>query len=749
MHVALDIFVRGLFIAVLVTALGSPISIWLSGSRDAIQCAALAPVFGMSSGTAIATASLWFAAAGHTPWLLPVAAACAVAVSLVLLRGRVRARWSSSGRSAARAVAAILALAIVVALPAASAFVAQHSVGPVGYQIGDAEGYVAEIDGMQHQSISTAIRSANTPHAQVRNLTQLYWDGYASSVQEIDAAPLIAEIDVDLGVGATSTQSVFLVFVLVVGALGIFASLPRSTGKGSGVIRFAMSALFGGCMFLQLLFDGSEGALLGLSVVVPLVVFLADFGKHHRAPDIAATAVLVAALIAFYPLFIPAVAIGILIAYSITSMRQVMREGMKLQPRSQVVAIAGRACVALLLGALWNWYDTFRAMRYAHALLGGAFNGAALPNYSFLRLSTVPGWLLQTIGLYQLSNVSYDRLIVVIIVLLVPIGVLAIAAIGARTGRAQIAAALIVIASVAVGLYERLIRGCSYCEDRSLLVAAPLLIYLCATGFVSLSAARRVVARAITYGTGVTWVLVVVIMAGRNLSRFQTGSYFLDSTVRVLLNRLPHRGYVELEGFNMGPIPSMEQGFVYEAAEEKAWNRVSLVADHNQESSLVYLGGGTFTVRDAVFKPTYRYVLTRLPNVATNRRILAAGEGIALEVRGTHRPDVTVDFGLTVPASRQDQAGLATVNPSGQVRFVVTGLTKRDSGLTLAFLAPSGRYVVGTTGAPTRYVVADGKLQVCIPLHSSGGTLVVNVHVEPTQSLELSAMRVIQRACPT
>ena len=104
-----------------------------------------------------------------------------------------------------------------------------------------------------------------------------------------------------------------------------------------------------------------------------------------------------------------------------------------------------------------------------------------------------------------------------------------------------------------------------------------------------------------------------------------------------------------LEGFHMGPIPSMEQGFVYEAAEEKAWNRVSLVADHNQESSLVYLGGGTFTVRDQVFKPTYRYVLSRLPNVATNRRILAAGEGIALEVRGTHRPDVTVDFGLTVP----------------------------------------------------------------------------------------------------
>ena len=133
-------------------------------------------------------------------------------------------------------------------------------------------------------------------------------------------------------------------------------------------------------------------------------------------------------------------------------------------------------------------------------------------------------------------------------------------------------------------------------------------------------------------------VIVVVGVAQRariELTRFSDQSYFFDSADRKLLDSLPaDRGRVNLEGFGASVLAQAEQPLMYHYLNYRAPRRISIVAGSDVSNAIQYLDFGAILLPPGPeFDPGYRYVVTRLAAVATDRRVIAREPGIALEER--------------------------------------------------------------------------------------------------------------------
>ena len=82
MHIWTDIFARELVMLVVLLCLGSGPASFLGRRFDATARLAMAPVLGLCLGTCVFTTLIWFTAARHTYWLLPILALGSVAVAL-------------------------------------------------------------------------------------------------------------------------------------------------------------------------------------------------------------------------------------------------------------------------------------------------------------------------------------------------------------------------------------------------------------------------------------------------------------------------------------------------------------------------------------------------------------------------------------------------------------------------------------------------------------------------------------------
>ncbi|MCU1492807.1 MAG: hypothetical protein JWO62_571, partial [Acidimicrobiaceae bacterium] len=365
--IAFEMVSRELTMLALVAAIGTwPVA--LLGERfDRVSRIALAPIFGICVATSLTTTLLWFTPASNTSWTLPLLAVSSLVGAYRRFAGSHRlarrptgigdpeSEASPGGRPASVFVFAMQLFVVVLAVagPITYTFVARNSVGPVGYRVGDAQGYVASIDAAQRQSLRTEVRLIGT-RGYGTNLEQQYASDYAAGYQELDATPLAANVDALMGLWATDTQGPFLVVYLLAGATALFAAIRYATGRmyWSAVIG---AALYGGAFFLQLFYDGSEGALLGLALIIPLAVLGFETIREPRRRNLGLLALLGSGMIAFYPLFLPAVG---LVAIGATSMFAIRALTEHRLTRNAIVRFALSSGAVLLLVIALNLVDT-------------------------------------------------------------------------------------------------------------------------------------------------------------------------------------------------------------------------------------------------------------------------------------------------------------------------------------------------------------------------------------------------------
>ncbi len=756
-------------------ALGAWPATFLPRRFDGVARAAMAPVLGLCVGTCVFTTLVWFVPAADTYWLVPLL--CALSLAGVVFRKGLRARRTRAkhaaqtddidvaqapsppgGAGRGRAIVGLLQILIVciaVAGPITYAFAVRQSVGPVGYLVGDAQGYVAETDGMQHQSIQQAVQlhqlAADDPNSTYwSNISQKYWSDYANGIQEMDATPLSANLNELVGLGASDTQSAYLIAFLLAGALGVYAALRYATRRASWAAVLA-GAMFGGAFFLQLFFDGSEGAITGLAVIVPLAVLVAEALRRPRLATLVLVALCTAGLVALYPLFVPALVIGtlitcvVLLAWRLRKGRIALGTvGLAVQ---RVVLIGG-------LAALFNVVATVRAVNYWNHVLHGSYGSSGLPQYGFLKSGVIPSWLYQARQFYDLAQPGGTLLARIGLTIVVPVLLTIVLATGLRRHVLAWLLLAVLAGACALGAYERVRNACGYCTDRNLLPVGPILAFLVCLGIAALVASASWWRR----GTGVLAACIVIAAVGptaySSVMRYRDGSYFLQGSVRTVLAHLPSKGVLELESFGESSDPSVEMGLVYMYAEERAWNRVSLPADYNEDGSLIYLDGGGLPLDGPEYRPAYRYVMTDIAGVRTARRVLIRDGAVALQERVAVL-DVTPDYGLNVPSSRTDPRGIPRLNPYNPepIKLIVTGASGAPVFVNLRFYVTAGRRRVTSpaeSGTPSSRISSHQSghaLTVCVEAIGTTPLRTAYVNIAPLSGVALTAMGVTKRRC--
>jgi hypothetical protein len=756
MHVWIHIVTRELLMLVMLLALGSAPASFLGSRFGGAARVAMAPVLGLCVGTCVFTTLLWFTAASNTYWLLPIIALVSVSValrrSLTALtdpekkshRSRAAALFRSLGASDWVALAIVC---VVVAMPLSYTLHERHSVGPTGFSIWDTDDYTAEPDAMLQMSIRQA-RQAQPPG---ENFTRLIWAGLAQGDQNLDAAPLSADVDGLLGLRGTDTQSLFLIVFLVSGALGAFAAVRYFAPKPRWAAPLA-GILFAGPFFLQLMADGSQAATCGLGLILPIAVVGLDALRKPRVASLILLALLASGLMALYPLFVPGVAFA---AASILMAAGGMAwwHG-KLTRRTLALAGAGVG-VVLALSALFDLVSFVRDEQYWRGVLNGIYNIEGLPVYH-LPYSVLPGWLLQTREFYFLSELGSTSLKQVLIGVILPIVFITMIVSGLKRRRIGLILVPLLLVFAAMAEYESTAHNCSYCTDRTLLPIAPLSIALLALGVAALATAP---VRWLRWA-GVAMAVLVVAAVGERLRqerlRVADGAYFLDDGNGALLSHLPaHPGPVDLEAYGENPSGSApgELALVYILASERNHEEVSVPTEYDPYHALAYLGGAK--PGNPQFNPNYRYVLTRIAGVRTGRRVIARTGPLALEERTTPL-DATVVSGLGVAPLRLDGQGVPWL--AGPLHFLLVGGGSGPAWISLRFqtLVPvTVPHQVGVTARVTRGLVTacvratgtpptrQGAIELSAPLLPGTVPAEPFPAPEPSQGVQLVAMHAV------
>lgn len=757
MHIWTDIFIRELVMLVTLLAIGSGPASFLGRRFDAVARVAMAPVLGLCLGTCVFTTLIWFTAARNTYWLLPILGVVSMTIALRRGLGSCPADLNAGAKhprviSLARRVrltdlVILLVVLVVVAAPLSYTFHERHSVGPVGYEVWDATGYNGETDGMAQESIRTADKHN---YLDTHNFIQRYWAFYATGDQDLNAAPLSANLNELIGLHSTDTQGAFLIVFLVAGALGAFAALRYFAPRPRWVAPLA-GVLFAGPFFLQLMADGSQAAICGLGVILPMGAVATDTLRERRLASLVVLAVLASGLMALYPLFVPAVVISGAVVLASIGVRDLSRGQLD---RRKLLSATGAIALVIVLSILLNVVSFLRDLSYWNAVLKGAYY-AGLPQYH-LPFPVLPGWLLQTREFYNLTELSHAPFSEVLIGVILPILFIAVILVGLRRKRATLMLLPLVLIYAAMALYTSLSHGCSYCTDRALLPIAPLSIGLLVLGVAALATAPNRWLRWSAIAVALVILLAVGERTRQERLRFAAGAYFLDAGNRALLTHLPpHAGAVDIEGYGEDPGKAPgEMLLVYYTVSEHNHGAVSVPSEYVNYNSLAYAGEAN--PANPEFDPNYRYVLTRLGGVETGRRVLARAGSLALEER-TGALDATLVTGVAVPFTRLNANGLAWVEEP--LHIIVVGGTKSPAWISLRFKAIVPVTVPAQPGVRAQ-TSPDGVINACVRASGAApvrkGTIALSFPLapgaipaepfalqEPPQGVQLVAMRAV------
>src|SRR5665213_1302127 len=642
----------------------------------------LMPVVGFCTATCVFTTTAWFFPASSTCWIFLILATGSFGLAVFLTRSDRRVSTAAadpvlSGAHSRRRRVLVGFLqcgivAVVVSIPIALIMIEQHSVGPATYQVYDTDSYLAMQDGLQHQSLD----EARVTHTGNKDLVQNLYSSLADTSQDTEMSPVAANLNELLGLDATETQSAYLLALLVVGGLGLFGAICVATGTVSWWAIFG-GCLFGGAFFMQLYFDGSEGAICGLITLLPLGAVSIAAVRAKQRHVLIVPAIILSALFALYPIFLSVVGVTTGAALVIATLKSGALRNRSwrstINASASLVAVIAVAIAMDLVGFLRAWQV------WVH-VLNTNFANVGFPNYH-LTATEFPGWFFQTTGFYSFATPP-TPMTGTIAALVVPLIVLAVVLPAVRRNPF---AWLVVpaVLTVVIGAHHQVAtESCSYCEDRNLLPMSVLLFFLVGLGVVILALKRPLLAVAIALlGAG------FMSYAGYNESnRYATGAYLLPTSLRSVVEKIPtHSGTVDLEAFDAAPNAPGEFPLAYDLVYEATDHQVSAPADQLGDPGLAYVYVHPLNgILGEIFDPNYRFILTRIPSVSTTRITLATGPGIALEERGTGL-DVTVDGGLSV-AQADDSDGLAYV--VGPVNFIISGTSRRTPSVLFSLALP-------------------------------------------------------------
>ena len=548
--------------------------------------------------------------------MLPVVAAASIVVALIrrarLPRPASRRRTGHDNASrrngAIRTAAQITIVCLAVVGPITYTLNAHHSVGPVAYKITDLDGWVMQTDGMMYQSVSSAIAGEERSNP---DLVQQFWDQDAHNYSwPFEASPLAANLDWLLGMGATETQDAFLVVYLLTAALGAFVAVRYAVRRPTWAAVLAGS-LFGGTQFLQVFFDGAEPVVSALALLLALAVIGSEALVDPRPANTGLVVLLVAGMASALPPFLAPLALATL---GIVCFRTVRRFRSPAEPgRRSISTRFGHVTALVVLPFAINPVGVYRAVDtlvHIRTLIGH------LPNYD-LNLITTPGWLSQTVSLYSLGlsgrPVVGTFVLYAVVPILVALGV--VAALRCRPFADVMLPLLLASAVVAIGGYysdHNSGPACSYCLDRGLDPVAASVPALLGIGIALLAASQKRAFRLSALALIIAVVPSVGYATYREWHGFDTGSYFLDTTVRKVIRYLPATGCTVLEGFNDAvPSPPAEAVLVYALAEEHAPGRIGMLTDMDDNGALKYFNLKNLPPHGSTAVPT-TYFLYRL-----------------------------------------------------------------------------------------------------------------------------------------
>jgi hypothetical protein len=464
-------------------------------------------------------------------------------------------------------------------------------------------------------------------------------------------------------------------------------------------------------------------------------------------------------MLSVYPLYMALlIASGGLMLIGEGLVRRRDRTGLKAWLRSVATALVAIALLSILFDAV----GFLRDVRYYREVLNGQI---ALPRVGYtLPLSILPGWIAQTREFWNMPPLGSADAKQLFLGGLLPLVFLSVAVLGVRRYRGALA--LVGLAAICAVVAEYAFasqQSCTYCAERNLLPLTPIGAVLIALGVCALlSTSPKALKLA-----GVALAGVVLLAVGQRarveLTRFANASYFMDSANRSALAHATGPGSIEEEGYWASVAAQAEQPLVYHLINKHAPGRVSIVLGSDLGNAIQYLDFGPVQLPpNPTFDPAYRYVLTRLAGISTERRVIARSGGIALEERV--RPlDITPFTGLGTALERIDRLGVAWVQPQYPLGFVIAG---RAGGARvwarLTFAATVPIAVPAQAGVRTR--MTGTNLTVCVPAAGSDPVRLATFHIRadsvpgpppaglfpppmPLEGLQLTAMQALAGRC--
>jgi hypothetical protein len=690
-----------------VTAIGSPAASFLSDDVQPAARWALAPAIGLAVSICLLTSLNWWLPARTVVWvgLLP-ALAIAFAVAW-RRRDRLRVR---AGR-----LAVIGLLAFVVAAGFTAPLAYQHAFGPGGYQVWDGPNYASLQTGLTYNAVTD---HQFGPDWSLSVFAGEYFGPNNPLHQQIGYDSVAATVAAAAHLSPVKTQVPFMIALVVIGALGAYGAflvlLPRHRWAA-----LLAGALYPGPVMLQLVLDGSEGALAGITHILPMLALglVALRPGSGRAPAVL-FAIVAAGAAAAYPVYFVALtgAAGLIWLVSIAR-RLYDGSGRPRGPRA-LRALRGLLLVAALV-AVAAPFAFHRNLPYWKLLIKGGGEVGGLPTFD-IPLPTLPSYVLGTREFYylpQLSDTNLKQWIYADILPFLIVGLLVFAFVRIRAlWPIGVLALVLLLESVAVSRSD-----CSYCLQRSLLPLGPLSGFALAAATVAVASSRLPPRRLLATAIGLALLAVTWHTTGSLIRRGAIGAYFMPKVVHSILDDADqYPGPVLIEGFMGSYDAPGELPAALLAADgggdRPGGPRLSVLVETNDYSGLAYLTAPRPS--GAEFATNYRTVITRLGTVRTQRQTVRRSGGLAVQ-RRTRPFDVTAENGFLLNRALESDQRVFIANP---MTFVVTGPKRREVAVQLG-LAKLKRAQLGKL--PRGSIVrrrGDG-LSVCLPATGQLGTI--------------------------